>query len=79
MHVFQKIRLEKFCSERGIDIQELDLSLTYDENMQLLEQFMTSEDKEDKWIKEYQSYLKTRGVTYRFSLANYALQLEHGL
>jgi hypothetical protein len=60
--------LEKYCIEHAIDLQLIDNSLTYDENMDTLEQLVIGEEPElaeikalEEWYNA-QSYAETFGT-----------------
>ncbi len=59
MHIFQRIHLKQLCQRNGIDEAYIDDSLTYDENIRELERFIQPENKEKKWLKEYEIIQKS--------------------
>lgn len=76
MNNLQKWMLEQLCEKHELDEQLIDLSLTYDENKDLLQQYLTPLEKSEIWLKQYLPDLEDSPITAKKFSLSYWVQLQ---
>mgnify|MGYP001128107848 CR=1 FL=1 len=65
MHIFQLRHLRKFCTEHGIDFQEVDYELTYWENLKHLRSLTLDLGTNlDEWESREEEYMRNHFLWY---------------
>ena len=70
LHVFQLRHLVRFCKKHGLDLYEIDGSLTYHENKKHLESLVPNFDQEtrlDEWATQEEWYMENHFLLYYIS------------